>query len=905
MSSKRAALVVLFFFLFKSINSEPQCTLPSEKYRFDCFPDDNATAEKCEARGCCWDKATLTKPQKRVKISSNSSSIADPPLDVPYCFFPLNYGYKLASKEETKTGFKLGLVREGSDGPYGGDVKNLAVDVLLEDQNRFHFKIYDPANKRYEVPIPTPSVSEKSAAQNYDVSFTTFPFGIAVTRKSTGTVVFNSTAGGMIFEDQFLQISSFLPSSNLYGIGEHVDPLKLNVSWRMATLFSRDVATPEGLKNNLYGVHPFYLSLENDGNANGVFLLNSNAMEIILQPTPAITFRSIGGILDFYVFLGPTPEMVVQQYTEVVGRPLLPPYWGLGFHLCRWGYGSLNGTITVNDNMRAKGIPQDVQWNDIEYMREHLDFTVDSNKWGGLGDFVKKLQTQYNQHYIPIVDPGISNVQPSGSYKPYSDGLKMGVFVNSTNGGPIVGKVWPGNTVFPDFLNPASLDYWKTQISEFHQVVPFDGLWIDMNEPSNFVEGSISGCPKSKWDNPPYTPHIIDGKLNSKTVCMSAKHYGHRHYDVHSLYGYTEAVATMRALESVRGKRSMVISRSTYPNSGQHGGHWLGDNHANWDNLRLSVPGILNFNLFGIPLVGADICGFNGDTTLELCARWTQLGAFYPFSRNHNTINAKPQDPAAFGDSFAAMARTVLLMRYQLLPYLYTLFVEASLSGKTVATPLFFEFPKDSNTLAIDQQFLWGSSLLITPVLQQGASSVTGYFPDATWYDAYEGAKLQQQGSGGQQHTLNCSMLCNTPLHIRGGSIFPVQQAAITTVESRKNPFGLVVAKSGVDGVPAKGILHVDDGESLDAFTKAPFLSVSFTASKGVLKSSVDPKSSYQPQASLALISVYGLEHKPASVTINGHAISSEFYTYNSDLKVLTIRGVKIPLDKAFTVTYI
>ena len=81
----------------------------------------------------------------------------------------------------------------------------------------------------------------------------------------------------------------------------------------------------------------------------------------------------------------------------------MPPYWGLGFHLCRWGYGSLNGTITVNENMRKYGIPQDVQWNDIEYMDRHLDFTINQSNWGGLGDFVKKLHDTFHQRYIPIV----------------------------------------------------------------------------------------------------------------------------------------------------------------------------------------------------------------------------------------------------------------------------------------------------------------------------------------------------------------------------------------------------------------------------------------------------------------------------------------------------------------------
>ena len=81
----------------------------------------------------------------------------------------------------------------------------------------------------------------------------------------------------------------------------------------------------------------------------------------------------------------------------------MPPYWGLGFHLCRWGYGSLNGTETVNENMRRYGIPQDVQWNDIEYMDRHLDFTVDQSKWGRLGEFAKLLHDVHHQYYIPIV----------------------------------------------------------------------------------------------------------------------------------------------------------------------------------------------------------------------------------------------------------------------------------------------------------------------------------------------------------------------------------------------------------------------------------------------------------------------------------------------------------------------
>eukprot|EP00731_Ephydatia_muelleri_P028414 Em0020g58a len=147
----------------------------------------------------------------------------------------------------------------------------------------------------------------------------------------------------------------------------------------------------------------------------------------------------------------------------------------------------------------------------------------------------------------------------------------------------------------------------------------------------------------------------------------------------------------MSALTTTLNKRSLVISRSTYPGSGAHGGHWLGDNASQWPDLAISIPGLLQFSLFGIPLVGADICGFNGNTTQELCTRWQQLGAFYPFSRNHNAIGMIDQDPAVFDDVSVNSTRDALLLRYRLLPHLYTLFYFAHTNGTTVARPLFFE----------------------------------------------------------------------------------------------------------------------------------------------------------------------------------------------------------------------
>ena len=176
--------------------------------------------------------------------------------------------------------------------------------------------------------------------------------------------------------------------------------------------------------------------------------------------------------------------------------------------------------------------------------------------------------------------------------------------------------------------------------------MPFDGAWIDMNEPSNFYSGTVDGCPAdSQWDHPPYTPHVSGGQLFYRTLCMSAAQHLGRHYDLHNVYGLTEAVATDFALRDIRGgRRPFIISRSTAPGQGRFGGHWSGDVMSDWTNMRLSINSVLNFNMYGVPLVGADICGFTGNTTAALCQRWMQLGAFYPFSRNHNTDDAVDQE---------------------------------------------------------------------------------------------------------------------------------------------------------------------------------------------------------------------------------------------------------------------
>uniref|UniRef100_A0A8C4X285 Si:ch73-12o23.1 n=1 Tax=Eptatretus burgeri TaxID=7764 RepID=A0A8C4X285_EPTBU len=841
-----------------SLSDHDSCDSIPKTHRFDCFPDFSSgiTRDRCEARNCCF----VPVPGQHVGIG------------VPWCFFPPGaVHYEAETPKVGPQGISSRLAICARSG-FPDDVVHPLFTAAYENDGRLRLRINDSEHARFEVPFDLPPPSTVSPRLLYTVELSRTPFGFVVKRKATGTVLLNATVAPLVFANQLLQLSWEMPTHLLYGLGEHRAPLLLNTTWSRRTMWAGDQGPKEN--TNLYGSQPFYLALEDDGSAHGVFLLNSNAMDVVLQPAPAITWRSIGGIFDFYVFLGPRPEDVIRQFLAVVGMPLMPPYWGLGFHLCRWGYGSSNATLSIIQAMRDAQMPQDVQWNDIDYMHDREDFSYNKKNFTGLPDVVENLHN-HGQKYIVIVDPAISSNQTPGSYKPFDDGVKRGVFVRDSSGNKIlIGKVWPGLTAFPDFSTSVTQEWWFECLRDFHSKVPFDGLWIDMNEPSNFVDGSVNGCPNNTLENPPFTPAIRGSKLNYKTVCTSARHAQSSHYNLHNLYGLFEANATYRALERLLNKRPFVISRSTFAGQGRYSGHWTGDNWSHWWDLRMSIPAILNFNLFGIPLVGADICGFTDNTTEELCIRWMQLGAFYPFSRNHNDIRMKSQEPVAFSKFAQRAIRMALDTRYILLPFLYTLFHHAHMQGTTVARPLFFEFPDDKVTHGIDQQFLWGSSLLITPVLKQGATKVTGYFPSGTWYDLFTGIAIVSQGE-------NVSLeapLDKINVHIRANSIVPVQGTALTTAAGRITALGIRVALSS-SGM-ATGELYWDDGDGVDAQKKGLYWMFRFIAGQNTIHSVIEHKNSGIPIPRLGFAIIMGVEARPTKVTANGASIP---FSYNHD----------------------
>ncbi|KAF9220372.1 glycoside hydrolase family 31 protein [Gyrodon lividus] len=488
--------------------------------------------------------------------------------------------------------------------------------------------------------------------------------------------------------------------------------------------------------------------------------------------------------------------------------------------------------------------------------------------------------------------------------------------------------------------------------------VEFSGLWLDMNEPSSFCSYScgtganlsalapldlvgtvVTGYPEcyneTLWgpsgnmtingtstdscatgtttmmskrgvgaadqpniniNSPPYIIHNGFGPLSSHTLATNATHYGgYAELDVHNLFGMMEEKTTHLALQSVlAGKRPFLISRSTFPSAGKWTGHWLGDNYSKWQYLYLNIQGVLQFQIYQIPMVGADTCGFNDNTDEELCNRWMQLSAFVPFYRNHNTYGALPQEPYRW-DSVANASRIAIAARYSLLPYWYTLFANASTYGLPPVRALFYEFPDEPELFTVDRQWLVGSDILVTPVLTPGATTVDGIFPgrgSVIWRDWWTHAVVNT--SPGANTTLDAP-LSHINVHIRDNSVLLLhQEPAYTIYETREGPYSLFVSLNAAG--TASGDAYVDDGIS---YPPGPSRVLTFQAGGGTLK--IESKGEYSILQKLETITVLGVQ-KPMTVTLQGKAVHG--WSYIASTEELVVSDACVNLNGETTLSW-
>jgi alpha-glucosidase len=290
--------------------------------------------------------------------------------------------------------------------------------------------------------------------------------------------------------------------------------------------------------------------------------------------------------------------------------------------------------------------------------------------------------------------------------------------------------------------------------------------------------------------------------------------YNTTEYEMHNLFGLQISNATYHSLlELFPGRRPFTVGRSVFAGSGKTTSHWGGDNTATFGSLHLSISQAFTMMMSGIPMFGADTCGFARNTDYQLCSRWMEASAFFPFYRNHN-VKATIGQEAYRWSSVAEASRRAMAVRYSMLTYMYTLFYYAHTKGETVMRALAWEFPNDPTLRGTYTQFLLGPSILVTPVLVPNVETVKGVFPGIgegeRWYDWYTLAEVDAQP---QENVTLAAPLEHINVHVRGGSILALQQPKYTTKETRQTPYSLLVALD--DRGEASGSLYLDDGESL------------------------------------------------------------------------------------------
>ena len=603
---------------------------------------------------------------------------------------------------------------------------------------------------------------------------------------ATGAALLQSAPNGAKFNGPEIGTSVLLdPGDAIFGLGETTGPMNkrglVREFWNTDVLGHAPAIHPS--LRSLYVSIPFAL-LWREGRVMGLFWDNPARQTWDLGQTDRDLWqmKAASGELDLYLFSGQTVGEIVERFTELTGRMPMPPRWALGYQQCRYSYETAERVREVARNFRERAIPCDVLYLDIHHMDGYRVFTF-GKTYPKPAQLIAELGAEGFQ-VVTIVDPGVKDDPKFGVLK---RGVKQKAFVKTADGKQdYVGEVWPGASRFPDFLNPRVRRWWgREQAALTRKGV--SGFWNDMNEPANFA-------------------------LPSKTLPPDSVHQtasGPRtHAEVHNLYGLHMAQASREgALAAAPDRRPFIITRAGYAGIQRHAMVWTGDNSSVWEHLADSIQQFLNLSLSGVAFVGGDVGGFLDNTTPELFIRWLQFAVFTPFLRNHSNIGTLDQEPWALGESVEALSRRYIELRYRLLPYLYCLFHEAHRDGTPILRPMWWNHQGDAVAVGCDDQFLLGHSLLVAPVIRQGAQARAVYLPEGVWFDFWTGARHK-----GGRHIIATAPLDTIPLFVQAGGILPLGPVLQHVDQKTATPVELHVWV----GANNELVWVEDDGHSLD-----------------------------------------------------------------------------------------
>ena len=549
---------------------------------------------------------------------------------------------------------------------------------------------------------------------------------------------------------------------HIVGLGEKA--VELDRKRKRYIMYNVDAGAYQKFQDPLYLNIPFMISIY-EGKATGYFV--NSASKLIFD----IGFEDYGKVkikvpeesFEFYILEGPTIEKVLERYAELTGKPFLPPIWAFGYMISRYSYFPQERIIELLDLMQREGFNVTGVFLDIDYMDSFKLFTWNKERFPDPRRFIDEVHSR-GVKVITIVD---HSVRVDQNYEVFISGL--GKYCETDKGDLFVGKLWPGNSVYPDFFRDETRDWWSELISKWlSQGV--DGIWLDMNEPTDFTKvyeilDIFKETPIQIKDDRFYTtfPDNVVHEIKGNKV---------PHPKVRNAYPYYEAMATFEGFKKAERDEIFILSRSGYAGIQKYAGVWTGDSTSSWDQLRLQIQMVLGISISGIPYVGIDIGGFQGrglkeiDNSPEMLLRQFQLALFFPFYRTHKATDGIDTEPIFLPSYYKEKVKEAINVRYKFLPYMYYLAKEAHETGHPIVRPLFYEFPEDEDTYRIDDEYMLGKAVLYAPIIYPQVNTRKVYLPKVKWLDFWTGKIVEGW----------IDSSTDLPIYIREGSIVPLSE---------------------------------------------------------------------------------------------------------------------------------
>lgn len=705
------------------------------------------------------------------------------------------------------------------------------------------------------------------AAGDITVSINKSPLLIRFADKQGNATLADEPSLPMAWNGQRVHVWKALPrEQHFFGLGDK--PGAADRRGRAFTLWNTDYFGWQESSDPLYKSIPFFIGLEH-GNAYGLFFDNTwrTNFDFGLESPDYFSFGSEGGEINYYYFAGPDPKQVLSEYTALVGRSPLPPYWSLGYQQCRYSYYPEARVREMAATLRAKRIPGDALYLDIDYQQDYAPFTINRQYFPTFEKMVSDLREQ-GFHLITITDLHIKQ-NPNHGYAPYDSGIAGDMFVKNADGSVYVGPVWPGDSVFPDFTLTRVREWWGTLYADFVKI-GISGFWNDMNEPAVF-----------RYTYP------------EKTMPLEVRHRiddgdSLPHAAIHNVFGMENVRATYEGLRKLQpDERPFVLTRAAYAGAARYAATWTGDNLGTWNHLAMSTPTLFSLGLSGFSMVGDDIGGFGSSPPAELLTRWYEVGAFNPIYRNHAAKGTADREPWVNGPEQEAIRRRYIEWRYKLLPYIYTATEEATRTGIPMMRPVLLDYPASEEFYKDDRDFLFGNDLFVSPVLSETLDAHAVALPPGEWFDFW----TAERHSAKDQIRLHPA-IDELPLYVRAGAILPVQPVIQSTSETPQGPLQLrAYLPSTGPATDCRDSLYQDDGHTF-AYQRGEFLRVTYScqvSSASAIVSSAIEKNDYKPWWNTVELTIFGLSGQPKEVRIGDHILHDSRYDAAKHSITLTI----------------